>query len=314
MLKVAAFTAIALTVPALSAAPPTYNRDIAPILINQCAMCHRPGEVAPFSLLTYEDAAKRAPLIAAVTKARIMPPWKAEPGFGVFEHERRLTAEQISLVGEWARAGAPEGDPKDKPAVPTLADGWQGGEPSLVLKAGNGFSVPAEGPDRFECFVLPLNLDQDSYIRTAEFRPGNRAVVHHGVIYVDETGAARRRAANSPDGSYPCFGGPGVAATGLLAGWAPGSITRAGDPQLAVPARKGTDLVLQIHYHPSGKAETDVSSVGVTSCPLSRPPVASRKNAPPGRCRAKQNTPCVFTTSQSAPRMLRLHSASTSRA
>jgi hypothetical protein len=268
------FFAIAFGVSVLSAAPPTYNKDIAPILYSQCALCHRPGEVAPFSLLTYLDAAKRAPLIATVTKARIMPPWKAEPGFGAFQHERRLTAEQISLIDDWTKAGAPEGNPKDKPAVPTFADGWQGGEPSLVVKAGNGFSVPAEGPDRFQCFVLPLNLEQDSYIQTAEFRPGNRSVVHHGVIYVDETGAARRRAANSPDGSYPCFGGPGVAATGLLAGWAPGTIATAGDPQLAVPVKKGTDLVLQIHYHPSGKAETDISSVGITFS--SAPPAHGR--------------------------------------
>jgi hypothetical protein len=117
------------------------------------------------------------------------------------------------------------------------------------------------------------NLEQDSYIQTAEFRPGNRRVVHHGVIYVDETGAARRLAANSPDGSYPCFGGPRVASTGLLAGWAPGTITEAGDPQLSIPVKKGTDLVLQVHYHPSGKPETDISSVGVT---FSGPPARGR--------------------------------------
>ena len=271
-----AFLALAaLSAPLLSAAPgtPTYNKDIAPILYSQCATCHRPGEVAPFSLLTYKDAAMHASMITAVTKARYMPPWKPESGFGNFQHERRLTDQQIGLIEEWANAGAPEGNPKDKPAPPTFTDGWQGGQPNLVLKAGNGFAVAAEGPDRFQCFVLPLNLDQDSYIQTVEFRPGNRSVVHHGVIYVDDTGAARRRAANSPDGSYPCFGGPGVAATGLLAGWAPGSITTPGDPQLSVPVKKGTDLVLQIHYHPSGKAETDVSSVGIT---YSGPPTHGR--------------------------------------
>ena len=268
------FCALALfTLPVSFAATPTYNKDIAPILNSQCALCHRPGEVAPFSLLTYQDAAKRAALIAGVTGKGFMPPWKPEPGFGTFLHERRLTAEQIALIGQWAKAGAPEGNPQDKPPVPSFAEGWQGGEPNLVLKAGSGFTVPADGPDKFQCFVLPLNLEQDSYIQTAEFRPGNRRVVHHGVIYVDETGAARRLAANSPDGSYPCFGGPRVASTGLLAGWAPGTITQAGDPQLSVPVKKGTDLVLQIHYHPSGKQETDISSVGVT---YSGPPAHGR--------------------------------------
>jgi hypothetical protein len=262
---------VALTAPLLTGAAPTYNKDVAPILNTRCAQCHRPGEVAPFSLLTYQDAAKRAPLIASVTASRFMPPWKPEPGFGKFQHERRLTDAQIAILREWAKTGAAEGDPKDKPVPPSFAEGWQGGEPSQVLKTGSGFTVPADGPDTFQCFVLPLNLDQDSYIRTAEFRPGNRRVVHHGVIYVDETGAARRLAAN--DGSYPCFGGPRVATTGLLSGWAPGTIAEAGDPALSVPVKKGTDLVLQIHYHPSGKTETDISSVGIT---YSGPPAKGR--------------------------------------
>ncbi|HLK64618.1 MAG TPA: hypothetical protein VKU19_14335 [Bryobacteraceae bacterium] len=258
-------------VPLLNAAPPTFNKDVAPILYEKCAICHRPGEVAPFSLLTYQDASKRAGLIATVTKSRYMPVWKPEPGYGKFQHERRLTDEQIAILGEWARNGAPEGNPKDKPAVPTFAEGWQAGEPNLVLKAGNGFDVPADGPDRFQCFVLPLNLEQDSYIRSAEFRPGNRRVVHHGVIYVDETGTARKLADGK--GSYPCFGGPRVAATGLLGGWAPGTIAEPGDPGLSIPVKKGTDLVLQIHYHPSGKPETDTSTVGVI---YSGPPTKGR--------------------------------------
>lgn len=262
-----------LALPSLHAAAPTYNKDIAPILNSQCVLCHRPGEVAPFSLLTYQDAAKRAAIIATVTTSGLMPPWKPEPGFGKFQHERRLTAEQIALLDAWAKAGAPEGNPKDKPAVPSFAEGWQGGQPDLVLKAGRGFNVPADGADTFQCFVLPLNLEQDSYIRTAEFRPGNARVVHHGVIYVDESGAARRLAANSADGSYPCFGGPRVATSGLLSGWAPGTITQPGDPQLSIPVKKGTDLVLQIHYHPDGKPETDISSVGVT---YSGPPAHGR--------------------------------------
>ena len=262
-----------LTLPVLLTAAPTYNKDIAPILNSQCALCHRPGEVAPFSLLTYQDAAKRAGLIANVTSKGLMPPWKPEPGFGKFQHERRLTLEQIALLAEWARAGAPEGSPKDKPPTPTFANGWQAGEPNLILRAGSGFTVPAEGGDRFQCFVLNLNLEQDSYIQTLEFRPSNRKVVHHAVIYADDTGAARKLAASSPDGSYTCFGGPRAAATVLLGAWAPGIIPVAGDPTLSAPIRKGTDLVLQIHYHPSGKVETDASSLGIT---FSGPPTRGR--------------------------------------
>ena len=271
--KLTLLATAALAVPVLHAAAPTYNKDIAPILNNQCARCHRPGEVAPFSLLTYQDAARRAALIATVTTNRYMPPWKPEAGFGTFQHERRLTSEQIALIAAWVKAGAPEGNPNDKPPAPVFIDGWQAGEPNLVIKTGLGFNLPAEGRDRFQCFVLPLNLEKDSYIQTAEFRPGNPRVVHHAVIYVDETGTARQRAANSPDGSYPCFGGPGAASADILAAWAPGTITTAGDPQLSFPVSPGTDLVLQIHYHPSGKPETDISSVGVT---FSGPPAHGR--------------------------------------
>src|SRR5437763_14117682 len=104
------------------AAPPTFNKDIAPILYQHCATCHRPGEVAPFSLLTYQDAAKRAKLIATVTERRYMPPWKAEPGYGHFANERRLTDAQIALIKDWADAGAAEGDAAEKPALPTFTD------------------------------------------------------------------------------------------------------------------------------------------------------------------------------------------------
>src|SRR5580658_4960434 len=116
---------------AAAAAPPTFNHDIAPILYKNCATCHRPGEVAPFSLLTYQDAAKRAKQIAAVTHSRFMPPWKAEPGFGEFQNERRLTEEQIAVLGEWAANGAPEGT-EAEPTPPVFAEGWQAGQPDKV--------------------------------------------------------------------------------------------------------------------------------------------------------------------------------------
>src|SRR5215471_5622519 len=118
---------------ASGAATPTFNKDIAPILYQQCATCHRPGEVAPFSLLTYEDASKRAKLIATVTQRRYMPPWKPEPEYGHFANERRLTDAQITLIKEWAEGGAPEGDPNVKPALPVFVDGWQGGKPDQIL-------------------------------------------------------------------------------------------------------------------------------------------------------------------------------------
>src|SRR5471030_1930606 len=166
-------------------AAPTYNKDIAPILYKNCAGCHRPGEVAPFSLLTYADTAKRAALIATVTKARVMPPWKAEPGHGEFQDARRLTDEQIVLLQQWAGNGAPEGDAADRPTPPAFASGWQLGQPDRVLTVPAKYSVPPDGPDQFRCFVIPLNLDEDAYVGAMEFRADDRRTVHHALFFTD---------------------------------------------------------------------------------------------------------------------------------
>ena len=187
---------------------PTFNKHIAPILYQNCATCHRPGEVAPFPLLTYQDAAKRAKLISTVTEKRYMPPWKAEPGYGSFANERRLTDAQIEVIKSWAEAGAPEGDINEKPVQPVFTEGWLGGEPDQVVKMPVKYSVPADGPDQFQCFVLPLNLDKDVYVSLLEFRPDNRRVVHHALVFLDPNGAGRKLA--SADGMYPCFGGPRI--------------------------------------------------------------------------------------------------------
>ena len=254
-----------------SAAAPTYNRDIAPILYQNCAGCHRPGEVAPFSLLTYQDTAKRAALIATVTKAHVMPPWKAEPGYGEFRDARRLTDEQIALIQDWAGHGAPEGS-GSKPTPPKFTDGWQLGQPDKVVTASAKYSVPPDGPDQFRCFVIPLNLEQDSYINGLEFRPDSRRTVHHALVFADTSGQGRKLAAGSPDGGYNCFGGAGVAA-GLIGGWAPGMTPREPIPGYATPLAKNTDLILQIHYHPSGAPAEDQSSLGLF---FSGPPTLGR--------------------------------------
>ena len=258
---------------AAHAATPTFNKDIAPILYQNCATCHRPGEVAPFSLLTYADAAKKAGLLAVVTGKRVMPPWKAVPGYGSFANERRLSEPQIALIRDWAKAGAPEGDAKDKPTPPVFPNGWEGGQPDKVLTLNHKFEVAADGPDEYRCFVLPLDTAQDVYLSGMEFRPGNRRVVHHALVYTDTTGTARKLAADSPDGSYTCFGGPKFPPSGLLGGWAPGATPPPDSPSLSQLIRQGTDIVVQIHYHPSGKPEEDQSSLGLK---FSGPPTKGR--------------------------------------
>ena len=247
---------------AVASAAPSFNKDIAAILYENCATCHRPGEVAPFSLLTYQDAAKRAKLIAEATQKRFMPPWKAEPGYGEFAHERRLSDAQIRTIQDWAVAGAPEGDGKP-PALPKFPEGWQAGEPNLVLKMPVSFEVPADGPDSFQCFVIPSGQAQDVFIGGGEFRPGNPRVVHHALIMLDVTGRARELAKANGGSSYPCFGGARIGSGGLLLGWAPGAVPQPVEPGIARRLEKGTDIVVQIHYHPSGKVEHDQSQLGL---------------------------------------------------
>ncbi len=267
-----AFTAAALAAGTASTSVPTYNRDIAPILYQNCATCHRPGEVAPFSLLTYQDTAKRAALIATVTRAHVMPPWKPEAGYGEFRDARRLTDGQIALIQQWASHGAPEGDPSSRPVPPAFTDGWQLGQPDKIVTIPTKFAVPADGPDQFRCFVIPLNVDQQTYIGAIEFRPGDRRTVHHALVFIDPAQQGRKLAAGSADGGYTCFGGPGFAA-GLIGGWAPGFVAAKPVAGYSTPLPRGADLVIQIHYHPSGKPAQDQSSLGLF---FSGPPTRGR--------------------------------------
>jgi hypothetical protein len=241
----------------------TFNKDVAPILFKNCASCHRPGEIGPFSLLTYKDAAKRAKFLAEVTASRQMPPWKAEPGYASFLDERKLGDADLKTIAEWAKAGAPEGDPKDLPPAPKFADGWQLGEPDLILKMTKPYTVPASGRDVIRSFVVPTGVPEDRTVAAVEFRPGNRKVVHHAILFLDADGQARKKDGEDGQPGFRTFGGAGFRATGGLGAWAPGSTPRPLPDGVGRYMRKGSDLVLQIHYHPDGKEEADQSQVGV---------------------------------------------------
>jgi mono/diheme cytochrome c family protein len=246
-----------------AAEPVTYTRHIAPLLWKNCAGCHRPGEVGPFSLLTYQDAAKRADFLASITAERRMPPWKAAPDFGKFHGERRLADDEIALLAAWAAAGAPVGNAADLPTPPQFVEGWTLGQPDLVLEMAEPFTVPADGRDVYRCFVIPIPLDESKTVAAVEFRPGNRRVVHHALLFLDANGAARKKDEAEAGPGYNSFGGPGILPTGGLGGWAPGSMPRRLPEGTGGFLRRGSDLVMQLHYHPSGKAETDRSSVGI---------------------------------------------------
>jgi hypothetical protein len=245
--------------------PVTFTRDVAPILWKHCTECHHAGAVAPFPLVRYKDAAKRAKFLRDVTASRRMPPWRAEPGCGPFVNERRLGEAEVRTLARWAEAGAPEGDPKDLPPAPHFPEGWQLGEPDLVLKMPASFRVPASGPDVYRCFVLPLPAGEDRDIAAVEFHPGNTRVIHHASFFLDNKGLARQKEKATKDGQpgYPSFGGPGFASAGSLGGWGLAALPRRLPEGTAMLLPKGHELVLQIHYHPDGKEEVDRSELGL---------------------------------------------------
>lgn len=236
----------------------TFAHDVAPILYRHCAECHHAGAVAPFPLITYEDVAKRAQLVARVTASRYMPPWL--PAAPHFQNERRLTEAEIATLERWAAGGAPKGDPAETPQAPKFASGWPLGPPDLEAEMSAPFSVPAEGPDLYRCFVIPLEGAPERYVKAIDIRPGNSRAVHHALLFQDNTGEARRRDTGS---GYPCFGTPGFLPARGLGGWTPGKQPVPAPAGMAETLYAHADLVLQVHYHPTGKPETDRTRVAL---------------------------------------------------
>ena len=254
--------------------PVTFNNQVVRIFQRNCQTCHRPGEVAPFSLTTYQDAhAKRDDIVDAV-ESRYMPPWKALPGHGEFTDVRRLADDEIGLIRRWVDAGAPEGDPRDLPAPRKFPTGWTLGTPSAVLAMEEPFTVPPRTKDLYRCFVVPIRIPGEwRMIRASEVLPGNRKVVHHVQTFLDVTGRSVELDQAEPGPGYTCFGGPRFDSAGGLGGWAPGYAPIEIPPGVAWGIPPGARLVMQVHYHnPGDTPETDVTRVGVhfTSGPFDR--------------------------------------------
>lgn len=237
----------------------TFTRDIAPIILSHCASCHRPGEAAPFSLLSYADVKKRAAQITEITGRRIMPPWKAD-SHGEFEGENRLTDDQAGLIRQWTDEGGLEGEAANLPTMPKFTPGWKLGMPDAELAPEMNFSLGAEGGDEFHTFLLPTNFPQDRYVSAVEVRPGNRAVVHHTIVSVDTLGTFRRLAKGS--GRKDFSRGIGVP-DGVLDIWTPGKIPERLPQGVGMLLPKGADVVIEIHYHRTGKPEKDRTKVGL---------------------------------------------------
>jgi tetratricopeptide (TPR) repeat protein len=244
----------------------TYRKHIAPILFEYCAPCHRPNEAGGFSLLTYEDARKRAALIADVTRRRYMPPWLPEPGYGEFADARRLSTVQIEQIGKWASEGAPEGGSSDSPPQPVFTPGWQLGAPDLVISISKPFRVPADGPDVFWNFVLSPAILQTRYVKAVEVRPGSARNVHHANLLLDRSRSSRRQE-TSPGEGFPGMDLNIETATfdpdSHFLFWKPGGAPRVEPDGMAWRLDPGNDLVLNIHFHPTGKPELVQPTIGL---------------------------------------------------
>jgi peroxiredoxin len=244
----------------------TFNRDVAPIVFRSCVRCHRPGDVGPFSLLTYQDAAKRAEFIRDVIADGRMPPWKPHAGAGVFLDASPLSPYERDILDRWVETGCSQGDPADLPAPPVFADGWQLGQPDLVLTLPERYGVPPASPDIYRSFPIPLLLERDVVVTGIEFRPGNRHVVHHSRVYLDQTGDARRRDSSDAEAGFTGWfaetGGLDLPYPGIGA-WTPGMTPRFAPDGVGRVLPRNSDVILQLHYHPTGKPEVDQSSVGL---------------------------------------------------
>jgi len=281
--------------PASSAADaPSFSKDVAPIFYEHCVMCHRPGEIAPMSLLTYRAARPYARAIAMRVSRGTMPPWHADPTHGEFLNDRRLTDTQKDTILKWVSAGAPEGNPADLPPEPHFPDGWAIGEPDLVVSLPEDYPIPADGTIDYKYFEVPTNLTEDKWIQAYQVRPGTPAVVHHVIVYARTPRAPEQPEAGEPArrrsgerGEAPFTFAPGMdlpeevrvrqarqttpndrpAPEGgmdlFIGGFAPGQGVRVFQEGTAVRLPAKSSLIFQMHYTANGEVATDRSKIGL---------------------------------------------------
>ena len=251
-----------LSVAAAAQTSPTYSKDVAPLLYKNCANCHRPGDIAPMSLLTYDQVRPWAKSIRERVSLGTMPPWHSDAPRGTFSNDRRLTDAERSTIVKWVDAGSPPGNPKDLPAMPKFTEGWEIGKPDAVLSMDKPFVVPATGTVDYQYMMIPTNFTEDKWVQSIEVRPGARQVVHHVLVFMKEPGNTRPRrdAFSQAIPKFPGGFGPGT----LLATTAPGTNAMTFEPGTSVKVTAGSTLILQIHYTANGKeAVSDRTSVGM---------------------------------------------------
>jgi hypothetical protein len=262
--------AVVCVAAARQGAPPTFYRDVAPILQGHCQSCHRAGEIAPTSLVTYEEARGQAGAMAAAVRGRLMPPWFADRSVGHFANDPSLSEQQIATLIAWAAAGAPAGDAKDAPAPRAWASGWNIPQPDLVVTMPKAVALPADGDVDYTYEIVPSGFAKDTWVRMSEVRPSSRENVHHAVVYVrppgskwlrgatvgvpftamDMTDEADRRDAHWTDAD-------------VLLVYAPGSSPDEWPADFAKLVPAGSDFIFQMHYTTHGKATRDRTSLGL---------------------------------------------------
>ena len=243
----------------------TYTKDVAPILQKNCMVCHRPGEIAPMSLLTYKEVRPWAKSIREVVAERRMPPWLADPHFSEFANDRRLSPKEVATIMAWVDGGAKEGDPKALPPNPKFEEGWVIGKPDVVLSMTEEVTVPADGVVPYRYFAVPTNFKEDHYVQAAEVRIGNRSVVHHVIATVLEPGGGPLPPAGEigrPVGEGEGGTSRRIPTSGLV-GTAPGMPPMILAPGQAKLVKAGSVLSFQMHYTPNGQAAKDRTSVGL---------------------------------------------------
>lgn len=252
----------------------SFSSHVAQLVFDNCTSCHRPGQSGPFSLITYSDVAQRAETISAVVRDRYMPPWKPVHSGIEYSNDRRLDENERAILERWIAAGCPQGDPQKLPPPPEYPDGWSLGRPDLVIKMEEPFKIPASGPDLYRSFVFPINLTEDRWIKAIELRPQARAAVHHAIFFASIASDANRpkerdgqpgfRGMNflSGSGNEMLKNAPDRLAGGL-GGYVPGATPNPLPGDLARFLPRGSNIVMQTHFHPTGKPETEQAELGI---------------------------------------------------
>ena len=245
----------------------TFTKDISPIIYNNCTICHRPGEIGPFALTNFEEVRDEAYTILSVTRKGYMPPWMPDREFSKFKFlgERGLTNQEVETIAQWIEAGMPEGDPAIEAPLPKFAKGSALGNPDLTLRAGEPYKIKGSNEDEYRVFVLPTGLSEDRDLVGVEFRPGNRAILHHALLAFDTTGQARESDASDPLVGYEVFGGFGIPVSpqAQLPGYTPGAVPLRLPKGVGIKLPAGADILMQTHYAPWPVRASDQSGVNL---------------------------------------------------